>query len=195
MTMFRYYAELRSELLEIVTGVENSGDSLFWDNTTSNWQTKQRLENLYIKSLADSKLFGLLVVTRHSDCENLKHQNYPVSNTYGLQIEYHGSGYIWNGGQFHQGMRRCTCPCSKKNKETEHWVIDDIIYEEKADIKSCERLEAILSDLYASINCAGEKKPRSGIREYLLRAVLRINDELLPEPIDAYLAKRLAEST
>lgn len=193
MSLFKYYAALRTEILEIITGVENSGPSLFWDDTTPNWLSKLRLEKLHAKYLANARSFGLLVVTRHCDCQNPTHGNYPISNTYGLHVEYKRSGYIWNDGQFYQGKRKCVCPCSSKNKETEHHVIDDIIYDENSDVEKCAKLEAILCDIYESIDCAGDKKPRSAIREYLLRAILRINDELLPEPIDTYISKRLTE--
>jgi hypothetical protein len=79
------------------------------------------------------------------------------------------------------------------NKETEHQVIDEIIYDANSNSEACTKLETILCDIYDSINCAGDKKSRSAIREYLLRAILRINDELLPEPIDTYISKRLTE--
>ena len=195
MNSFKYYSALRTEILAIVTGVENSGQNLFWDYTTPNRVTKYQLKELHAKHLAKASAFGLLVVTRHCDCENPAHDhdNYPVSNAYGRHIRYRESGYIWNGGQFYQGSRKCVCPCSSKNKETEHQVIDDVIYDANSNIEACTKLEAILTDIYDSINCAREKTPRSAIREYLLRAILRINDELLPEPIDTYISKSLTE--
>lgn len=187
MSLFDYYVALRSEILVIVTGVENSAQSLFWDNTTPNSVTKKRLEKLFTKYLAAAKEFGLLVVMRHCNCPNPSHGEYPTSNSYGLDIPYRSSGYVWNGGQFYQGKRMCVCPCKKDNRPTEHHVIEDIIYGQRADADICKRLELILCDIFESIDCAGEKKPRSAIREYLLRAVLRISDELLPEPVDVYV--------
>lgn len=194
MSLFDYYVALRSEILEIVTGVENSAHSLFWDNTTPNYVTKSRLKKLFTKYLAAAKDFGLLVVIRHGDCPNPSHSEYPTSNSYGLNIPYRSAGYVWNGGQFHQGSRLCVCPCSKDNKPTEHHVIEDIIYDQRANPDICNRLELILSDIFESIDSAGDKKPRSAIREYLLRAILRINDELLPEPMDKYIQHHLAEA-
>lgn len=188
MNLFEYYVALRGDILRIVTGVENSAHSLFWDNTTPNNITKGRLEKLHEKYLAAAREFGLFMVTRHCDCPNPNHATYPISNRYGLDISYRGSGYIWGGGGFFQGARSCICPCSNKNKVTKHHVIDDIIYDENSDVDVCKGLEKILGDIFDSIGCAGDKKPRAAIREYLLRAVLRINDELLPEPMDAYIA-------
>lgn len=189
MSFFEYYAALRREVLVVVTGVENSAHSLFWDNTTPNNVTRDRLERLHAKYVTAAKEFGLLVVTRHCDCPNPNHADYPTSNPYGFQIPYRDSGYVWSGGQFYQGARKCICPCSTGNNVTEHLVIDDIIYEVRADADACKRLELILGDIFESIGCAGGNRPRSAIREYLLRAVLRTNDELLPEPMDAYILK------
>jgi len=191
MSLFTYYVSLRAEIIELVTGVQNAGNSLFWDNTTQNWVTKQKLERLFAKYLAEAKSFGLLMVTRHGYCKNPIHQDYPISNVHNLHIEYRKAGYIWNGGQFYQGKRNCICPCSASNKLSEHHVIDDIIYIDGSNIDECTNLEAILCDLYNAIDCAGEKMPRSGIREYLLRAILRINDELLPEPVETYISKHV----
>ena len=54
----------------------------------------------------------------------------------------------------------------------------------------CSKLEEVLSDINESIACAGEKESRSAIRENLLRAVLGINDQLLPEPMDSYIRRK-----
>ena len=195
MDSFKYLSSLRAEILEVVTGVENSGWSLFWDNTTPNWSTKMKLEKLYARYLNEAAKFGLYIVTRHCDCPNPRHTDYPTSNSYGLDIYYRDESYIWNGGQIYQGKRHCTCPCSPKNKPSEHWVIDDVVYHKDSVIDFCTKLEDILEDIYESIECADDKKPRSAIRENLLRAVLRINDQLLPEPMDSYIENTLEKNT
>lgn len=194
MSLFDYYVALRSEIVEIITGVENSAHSLFWDNTTPNSVTKNRLQKLFTKYLTDAREFGLLVAIRHCDCSNRFHNEYPTSNSYGLNIPYRSAGYVWHGGQFYQGSRLCVCPCSRGNKPTEHHLIEDIIYEQHSNLDICSRLELILCDIFESINSAGDKKPRSAIREYLLRAVFRINDELLPESMEKYIQNRSAQA-
>lgn len=191
MKTFDYYTSLRSEILEVITGVENSGGSLFWDETTPNIVTKHKLIDLYAEYLSKAKAFGLYVVTRHCDCPNPKHGFYPVSNQYGLQIEYQDSNYVWNRGQMYQGQRNCICPCSATNKISQHHVIDDVIYDKNANENLCKKLEDILYDVVEAIDCAGDNRPRSAIRENLLRAILRINDQLLPEPMDSYIQLNL----
>lgn len=187
MNRFDYYSNLRSSLIEIISGVENSNGSIFWDNTQPNWKTKNKIDKVLKENLMRARDFGLLVVTRHLDCENKHHSGYPISNDYGIKIEYKDTSYVWNGGQLYQGKRFCICPCSNKNKQTEHWVIDDVIYASDADIDFCSSLESIISDISQAQNCAKDKIPRSAIREYLLRALLKINDQLLPAPMDNYI--------
>lgn len=192
MTLFKYYSDLRVEILEVVTGVENSsGSSFFWDDTTPNWATKNNLEKLYKKYLASASKHGLYVVTRHCDCPNPNHSEYPISNNYSLEVDYRDGEYIWNGGQMYQGSRHCICPCSPENNSTTHHVIDDVVYSKNANQELCSKLEDVLFDINESITCAGDKKSRSSIRENLLRAVLKINDQLLPEPMDAYIQRKL----
>jgi hypothetical protein len=191
MSIFEYYASLRAEILEVITGVENSELNLFWDDTTPNYVTKGELEEIYKKYLAEAKKFGLYVVTRHCDCPNPNHPGYSISNNYGLEITYRDEYYVWSGGQMYQGPRRCVCPCSPKNKQSQHHVIDDVIYDKSSDQELCKKIEGILYDVVKAIDCAGDKKPRSAIRENLLRAVLRLNDQLLPEPMDLFIENSL----
>jgi len=187
MNLFSYYAALRSEILEIITGVKNSSPNIIWNDTMPNHVTKIRLEQLFEKYLAAAREFGLLVVTRHTDCPNPAHIEFPTSNSYGLHIPYRSPSYIWDGGRFYQGLRLCVCPCSRDSKPTKHYIIEDIVYDRHADPDVCSRLELIISDIFESITSAGNSRPRSAIRERLLRAVIRINDELLPEPMDKYI--------
>ena len=194
MGIFKYYSSLRAEILEVVTGVENSGGYFSWDNTTPNRATKNKLEKLYAKYLKSAANFGLYIFTRHCNCPNSRHPESPTSDLYELDISYGYEKYNWNGGQMYQGSRQCVCPFSSKNKSSEHWVIDDVVYKKGSDVGQCERLEDILGDIYKSIKRAGDKKPRSAIRENLLRAILRINDELLPEPMDSYIKNKLGKN-
>ncbi len=76
------------------------------------------------------------------------------------------------------------------NKPTNHWVIDDFVYDkEMVRNFDADRLINILSDIVEAIDSAGEKRPRSAIREWLLRAVLNINDELLPISMDDFVTR------
>ncbi|MGL1031743.1 hypothetical protein [Vibrio vulnificus] len=193
MKINQFYANLRSQLKKVITGVQDA-DGLFWDNTTPNSSIRRELENLLANNLQlAAKHFGVYVVTRHSSCPN-KHHNtnfdYPTSNNFGIDIEYGDARYKWTGYQLFQGERYCTCACSSKNKPTNHWVIDDFVYEKELKRNfDVDSLIIILGDIGDAIDSAGEKRPRSAIREWLLRAMLNINDQLLPIPMDDFVIK------
>lgn len=140
-----------------------------------------------------AKHFGVYVVTRHSSCPNKQHNknfDYPTSNNFGLDIKYGDPRYKWTMYQLFQGERYCSCACSDMNKPTNHWVIDDFVYDkEMVRNFDADKLINILSDIVEAIDSAGEKRPRSAIREWLLRAVLNINDELLPISMDDFVTR------
>ena len=86
-------------------------------------------------------------------------------------------------------------PLLSKNSVTEHHVIDDVIYRKGSNLELCESLESILIDIYTAIECAADKKTRSAIRENLLKAVIKINDQLLPEPMESYIQKQMSSAS
>ncbi|MEO8646237.1 hypothetical protein [Pseudomonas sp.] len=189
MTTIEFYLALRDEILKSISGVENSNGYYSWDGTRPNWLTKSRLNSLLEKHIQLARSLGVYIVTRYANCDNPKHENYPTTNRYEISIPYQDENFIWAGEQLYQGDRISTCPCSTKNKPHNNWVIDDIIYDRKFNTKDCENIALILQDVKMAVEKSGDKKVRSGIREYLLRAVLRINDAILPKSVDDYIAE------
>lgn len=192
MTLIEFYAGIRKEILERISGVANSNGYISWDNTTPNYVTKSRLESLHSKYFDLAKQFGVYVVTRYSSCSNPKHEGYPTEDRYGLRITYRDPRFIWDGDQLYQGDRYSTCPCRSGNTPSQNHVIDDVIFAIGADIETCRRIASILEDVSEAIDAADDKKPRSGIREHLLRSILRLNDALLPQQMDEYIESILA---
>lgn len=190
MDAFEFYVSLRQDILKIISGVENANGYWGWDDTTPNWVTKNRLETLLEKYVLLAKELGLYVVTRYATCANPRHEWYPTTNRYGITIPYQDERFVWGGEQLYQGERTSTCPCSPKNKPHKNHVIDDIIYEQAASAENCKQIALILEDLSEAIGKSRDNKSRSGIREYLLRAVLRLNDAILPQSVDEYIAGR-----
>ncbi len=188
MTFFEFCASLREEVLAQISGVKNSNGYLSWDNTTPNSTIKHRLELMLDKYVMQAKEFGIYVVTRYSSCSNISHNGYPTENRYGVSINYQDSNFIWSGDQLYQGPRNSKCPCSKSNRSSLNHVIDDIIYDKSANLEKCRELAHILQDISESIQHASNNKSRSGIREHLLRAILRLNDTILPQSVSEYVA-------
>ncbi|AXL68690.1 hypothetical protein KUT41_26715 [Pseudomonas aeruginosa] len=187
MTLFKFYSNLRKEILREISGVENSNGYLSWDNTTPNYIIKSRLKSILDRYIDAAREFGVYVITRYSDCSKPTHDGYPTENRYGLNIQYQDDQYVWNSYQLFQGKRVSTCPCHPANKLKENWVIDDIIYKKSANAEDCIIISLILTDISEAIDNSADKKARSGIREHLLRAILRLNDAILPMSIDKYI--------
>ncbi|KAA3509682.1 hypothetical protein CPJ18_07235 [Agrobacterium rosae] len=190
MNQFEYLVGLRRDLLGQIGLIKSSKYLFSWDDTISNYTTRRALIDIlerYINAGAD---LGLLVVTRHSTCPNKRHPDYPTSNKYGYDIPYRSDEFIWEGNQLYQGKRICICPCSVRNAPSENWVIDDFVFKRDADLIFCRQLSSALIDVHCAIESSGDKKTRSGIREYLLRAILTLNDAILPQTVEEYISRR-----
>ncbi len=190
LTLFEFYADLRNELLEVIGVVENSKQGWGWDNTQTNWCTQRKLENLFDKYSMLAACFDIHVVKRHSPCGNPRHDKYGdggyvVKKLDGEIIEYSHSKYSWSN--LKQGNLNCVCPCSKDNEKTNHYVLLDVICDKDADQEIYNKMASVMWDIHEAIFNAEDKKPRSSIREYILRAIIKINDELLPQGMDEYI--------
>lgn len=190
VTFFDYLVSLRAEIIKLISGVENSNGYFGWDTTTPNWVTKNQLERLIEKYVVLAKERGVYVVTRYSSCDNPKHPEYPTEDRYGLSITYKDKRFVWNGYQLYQGARESKCPCAKENKLNNNHVIDDFVCDPGANVDECNKISEILSDLPKALNHSGRNQTRSGVREILLRAILRINDAILPQPVEEYIASK-----
>ena len=195
---WEYFVALRQDLLTAITGIRDAGFSLYWDDTTSNYVTRSRLRTILDQRLREASVFGVFVVTRHTDCGRRGHyrkadsHGYLTSNAFGENIPYLDERFAWGDWLF-QGQRVEPCPCSKKGDAVEHHVIDDFVFDRAYDQAQCKVIANILSDIQSAIEAAGDKHPRSGIREYLLRAVIQLNDAIISEPVDQQI-KRVAAS-
>ena len=201
MDIHQYCISLRKKIVVLVTGIHNAGFSLYWDNTTPNHITKRKLQRVYDQYFELAAEFGIFLVTRHTNCSYKNHEladahfGYMCSNKYNKNISYRDPEYIWDGAQMYQGSRVCICPCSPEKEPKEHWIIEDIIYSKDADLTKARSLYSILSDIYCAIEQSGDKQPRSGIREYLLRAILQLNDMILPTTVEDYIESTAHKSS
>lgn len=191
-----YFVGLRQELLTVTTGIRNAGFNYFWDNTTPNYVTRSQLSSILDRRTREAAKFGVLVVTRHSDCGKRNHNRkadehgYLTTNIYGKDISYRDGRFIWDGDQLFQGMRLEPCPCSKRGHPVKHHVIDDLVFEKSVDLKRCKVIANVLSDIQSAIDAGQDRHPRSGIREYLLRATIQLNDAILPVGVDDYIDRQ-----
>jgi hypothetical protein len=195
MDQFSYLVGLRQEVIGQIGGIENARPSLWWDDTMSNSSTRRALSEMLERNIALVAHYGILLVTRHCDCPNKRHPEYPTNNRYGLSIPYRSDQFIWEEDQLYQGKRFCTCPCSAQNSPSDHNVIDDIVFRRDSDLVFCRQVTSVLWDISRAVAKSENKKPRSGIREHLLRALLTINDAIMPQGVDDYINRRMNENS
>lgn len=198
MGISTFAISLRRELMDVISGIRNSSSYSNWDNTTPNYIIKSRLKVIYNTYLARAADFGVFLAERHSSCGKRSHtEDYFVilANTRRRQIPYLSEDYFWNGSQIDQGDKTCVCPCSPENSPIKHYVIEDVIFSKSADLETGQAIFSVISDIYSAIRQSEDNRPRSGIREYILRAILRLNDLILEVPIDQRIAAIAKQSS
>lgn len=191
MHRLTYLAHVREAVTSAVSGVQDANCSLFWDDTRPNHLTKANLALLFEEAKRGAASFGVFVVNRHAPCGSRRHgEAYLLESISGETMSYGDPRFVWRY-PLEQGIssRPCPSPCDDDGKRP-HTVLVDVLVAVDADQSFCSGLCDILTDLHAAIDKAGDKKPRSGIREHLLRALLIINDHIRPEPLDDYIANQ-----
>ncbi|MER9586482.1 hypothetical protein [Mesorhizobium sp. M0276] len=98
MDIFRFRVGLRRALLEQVGEIKNANGFFGWDSTTPNSTIRRNLQGTLDEYVTLAEAFGVFVVTRHCDCSNPKHPEYPTTTRDGGRIAYRDKGYIWEGG-------------------------------------------------------------------------------------------------
>jgi hypothetical protein len=189
MDRFAYLTRLRTTVTAEISGVQDAKHFLAWDDTRPNHLTKTNLARLFEEARKGAEHFGVFVVHRHSSCGSKRHaEDYLMEDVAANALVYGDPRFHW---RYPLDQRRMTrrCPCGG-DRGREHGVITDVLFAKDADQVFCEVVEDILSDLLAAVANAGDRKPRSGIRERLLRALLVINDHIRPDKLDAYIAAR-----
>lgn len=194
MKIINLLVSLRREILEIVGAVEDANGGMGWDTTRPNSSTRIALKCVLEKHLQLGEKFGVYVVTRHSSCPNPAHKYGVVSRGHHGIKNSSDQTFIWTGEQLFQGDRYSICACSSSAKPTTHWVIDEIVVRKRGATKRHRIFANAIGDVQQAIDNAADNKPRSAIREYLLRAVLQLNDGILPQTVDDYIASRYQQS-
>jgi hypothetical protein len=195
MSLLEFYVNLRRDILAIIGEVKDSGHSYRWDNSIPNSITKSKLSELFEKTVNNCGSFGVHCINRHLDCGNPRHlelgrSGYAMDSIVGENISYGDSRFIWSG-PICEGDYVCKCPCSETNLPSKHYVVKDVFFDVNANKSTCGTIESILDDLYHAKQNSGDNKSRSAIREFLLRAVLRINDAILPGSMDEYIEHQM----
>ncbi len=182
MKLIDFYVDLRAEILEVMSGIKNADPSLFFDSTKSNSQIKTELNNIFIKYSDSAREFGVEVFYRYYRCSNKRHRDTVSLSCDGVRFlgddvykSYEQFFVLWDETML------LKCPCSRNNQVEIN--SRQVLLGFKAGEYSAEKDAVNRSLAYVAYakDCAADKKPRSGIRENLLIAILVLNDAIAPE--------------
>lgn len=182
MKAIDFYIDIRAEIIEVLSGIENADPSLFFDSTKANSQIRAELKKIFNKYLGIAHEFDVVAFYRYHGCSNKRHKD---------TVSFSSDNVRFVGDDVYTNYEKNTvlgdervlvkCPCSRNNPvELNN---RQVLLGFKAGKYSDENdpvAEALANIAYA-IDCAEDKKPRSGIREHLLIAILVLNDAISPE--------------
>jgi hypothetical protein len=199
MSKLLFFCDLRSSILEAMTGVKNA-TGYGWNTTQPNYSIKNRLQGVYDDFLPRAAQFGFHIVRRHWECGEPGHETddnfgYVMENLDGQPLHYGklraGNSQFILKGPIEQGKENIPCPCGASGEPREHNVLYEVVFDAKENIAVCEAIEQIYYRLSSAIHHASANRPRSSIREQLLEAILRLNDGILDEPMAKTVARIL----
>ena len=180
MNLLDYYESLRSDIWKVITGTKDS-DGYCWDETTPNKQTRKWLRVMVLgHHLREALPFGLYRLSVHKNCSNPNHKDFSNAPKDLLPITLGDERYEWLDFYYSGGIEYCECPCSisfLNKKPFNHYVYETAFFDKNTNIEIPSNIGSILNDVAMAIANAGDKMPRSGIREYLLRAIVKIDSE------------------
>lgn len=200
MNLLDYLASLRRDLLSQIGWTEDAYSD--WTHTRCNNETEQYLVLMLDKYVCKAKPFGVYLVTEYRDEPKYRRNPDGINVEDGKLIVPGGPAYVWGvdlyygtlghrrpylfDSRFDSGDLVNFLVRSHREKERNAIVREKLIYKKDAPIS--EAINAILGDVAKAVSRAGDRQPRSGIREYLFRAVIRINDAILPFTVEEYLS-------
>lgn len=182
---------MRQSVLQILDETKDTQGSHFgWDRTRSNASTKLRVQTLLQQSIDAARPFAIHLVTRHSFCGLTSHppNDYMMQGTHVDLVKFQDDRFEWTGAQLFQGSRASMCPCSPTARTTAHHQIDDLIIEKGRSTRRHHLLIDALEWIAVARKSASDRATRSSIREPLLRAVISLNDGILPQSVEDYIA-------
>lgn len=178
MNILDYYDEMRSDIWKIITGTKNA-DSYCWDETTPNRDTRKWLRFLILgRYLSKASQFGLYMMTVYENCDRPYHRNFSNLPNKKKPIEIGDKRFEWYDFRYTKEIEYTICPCNFFSKiPSDHYVYYTAFFYKRKSTELPSAIGSILSDVAMAIANAGDKMPRSGIREYLLRSIIKIDNE------------------
>lgn len=201
MSPLDYFGQLRKDLLSEIGWTRDSDSD--WSQGRCNKDTQKSVLLLLDKYLRHSRSFGVYLVTEHFEDPKYRSNSDGIVIDDGKPVVRGDRAYTW-GEQLYIGTLGQRRPYlydehfrsedaigsfivrEMRRKEKNEMVTESLVF--KPDIPVSGAVNQILGDIAKAAARAGDRQPRSGIREYLLRAVIRINEVILPITVDQYLS-------
>lgn len=101
---------------------------------------------------------------------------------------YGDEAFEWVHAQLYQGPRMSKCPCTPSAGTGNHSVIDEFVIRKAGATRRHRLFVDALQHIQEAVDRSVDRVPRSAIRESLLRAVIELNEGILPQGIDEYIA-------
>ena len=179
--------KLRQELIQIIGGIEDAKSWELYDATKSNSEIRHELKALFREYAKHAENYGIHLLEWHEPCARKSHtQRLLFKGRKRINPEttkYKSTDYYI----FSKDINRI-CPCAPENGVDKSYVVAQLYA--RGELTPIGRsLAQVLFYMGEAIDRAEDKKPRSGIRENLLLAVLKLNDEIMPQAVDEYIAR------
>lgn len=202
--LVKYMINLRNRLYKVLNSVQDSTPyNSFWHMPTkASVEFKQPINEIinFAKEWAED--YGLYYVTVyfHPSYSGNKRYIFDTGKIFGKVYEISElpqdtvvkySRYF----EFRDISYNKILKCPKcHNKSGPHDVKEGYIIISSENLYKCEFLVSILDHLYKAISFCEYKSKRSNIREYILRAIVEVNNLVYPYPIEKVIDDFLVEA-
>ena len=193
MSILYVILEFRSAVKTSISRIEDAVGYENDDRTIPNWETKQNLQALLDDFLCKVKPYGFRVITSHLSCSNSEHNREIFNELSERDIDIdleHFEDIKDRSYCVDVGKTYAICKCDESDYSQYDIFLD--IYGEKGELLNIHRkLSVVYHEVREAILNCRDRGPRSAIRERLYKAVIAIDEIILPFDIEEY-ALRLA---
>lgn len=206
---FAFAVWLRGEILSLVDGVRDA-PRMLWRDRSPNYVTLHAIQNLEDRSRARLTDLGMVRVIEHAPCGAPEHEERAGSSLitgkpgfWRVSVPGHQSetieikgGVLYLDGQtmeHAEDWRECQLklPCPCRPQRVDHSVAVRNAWPAEAGSRM-KVFSECLDMLHEARLRAESGRRRSGVRERLLRAVIALNDAIVPIAVEEHISERMS---
>lgn len=188
LTLKGLCVDLRRELLLVLDRVEPADPVHYRDNTLSNAGIGRLIQGVLHRFRDRNKEIGLIILRRHISCPIPEHDHeYIMDPVEDLRVEFEDDRFVWRFGVGTNMNENCRCPCTADAPTTAHSIMYDALINKEFEVGAADMLFPVYSDILYAFRDTLAKTPRTAVQVSLLEAVLKLNDLILPVPVQAFI--------